>query len=182
MAGGTPGSSAPDSAAAAPAHHDTHHLEEEFGALGGTSVRFHERSDSEASSVQARRARAKAGAGDGRFGRARWARLKDLLWHRRWLRQYFSEEGVLVREHHRRPSNEELFLDLILVAALASLSHELRHNFDGWSSVENFILLFGALYSSWRTIMSLWNSFGTRGVGAVVSFEGCSLVGLAQGC
>lgn len=157
---------APAAAAAAHADHAekaTAALEEEFGALDGV-VRFHDRSDSEDSEVQARHAHDKAGGGrGGRFSRAQWLRLGDLLWHRRWLRQYFSEEGVLVREHHRRPSMEELFLDLIIVAALASLSHELRHSFDGWPSVEEFILLFGALYSSWRTVIYMWNAFGSKG-------------------
>jgi low temperature requirement protein LtrA len=98
------------------------------------------------------------------FSRSQWARLRRRLWHRRWLRQYFRGEGVLVREEGlRKIGNEELFLDLIIVANIAAIGHELRHTFGGWQEIEHFVLLFGAVYNSWRVILYLFNMFGTQG-------------------
>jgi hypothetical protein len=160
---GNGGTSAPASDAAPS---PVHELDKEFGAITGTEVRFHERvasSDSEAEVMAVGKETGQPA--NQRFSKAQWRRLRNHIWHPRWLRQYFPEQGVLVREKDaRKPSNEELYLDLILVAAIASLSHQLRHDFHGWSSVENFMLLFAALYSSWRTLMFLWNAFGTKGV------------------
>jgi low temperature requirement protein LtrA len=58
-------------------------------------------------------------------------------------------------------AEQELFGDLIVVAAIASLAHQLRYHYDGWPSIEAFTLLFAALHTSWRTVVSLFNSFGT---------------------
>lgn len=148
--------------------HDPHHVEEEFGAISNTTVQFHEGPVSSAGGSE---------CGDEASGKPcsprqshtrvnarQLRRLRRKLFAKRWLRQYFPQQGVLMRENVRKERKEEdLYLDLIVVAAVASLSHELRHHFDGWPSVENFILLFAALYSSWRSLMFLWNGFGTKG-------------------
>lgn len=142
----------------------TAHVDAEFGAISET-VRFHERHDSADSGVQAAAAAAATGSdAHSRFSRAQWARLRDSLWHRRWLRQYFPEEGVLIRERVREGHVEELYLDLIVVASIAALAHDLRHGYDGITSVQDFGLLFSALYSSWRTLTLLWNAYGIKGV------------------
>lgn len=138
------------------------HIEEEFGKLKNTEVQFHSGPASSADgSVDAETAAACATAvAEGRaptvcarhdrVNARQLRRLRRKLFAPRWLRQYFPQEGVLRREAVRKERKEEdLYLDLIVVAAIAALSHELRHHFfeDGWASVENFILLFGALYS-----------------------------------
>ena len=80
----------------------------------------------------------------------------------RWLRQYFID-GQLVREvRPRKVKEEELFLDLILVANVAVLGHELRVSDVKWVDVEKFILLFGVIWSSWKNFAFLWNLFSSH--------------------
>eukprot|EP00172_Hildenbrandia_rubra_P000567 Plantae.Rhodophyta-Hildenbrandia_rubra.ctg13016.p1 GENE.Plantae.Rhodophyta-Hildenbrandia_rubra.ctg13016~~Plantae.Rhodophyta-Hildenbrandia_rubra.ctg13016.p1 ORF type:complete len:753 (+),score=123.31 Plantae.Rhodophyta-Hildenbrandia_rubra.ctg13016:4625-6883(+) len=88
--------------------------------------------------------------------------LTKRLMRPRWLRQYFLD-GQLVRElKPRKVMPEELFLDLIIVANVAVLGHELRESNLGWEDVEKFILLFGVIWSSWRNFAFLWNLFSSH--------------------
>lgn len=143
-------------------------LEEEFG-VARDDVQYHDRRRSDESDQPCA---VKLDADDGTPGAcqasprspAQWRRLRKRLWHRRWLRQYFSAPNVLVREREkRRIHNEELYLDLVIVANIAALGHELRETFGGWDAVEKFILLFGPVSASWRTLIILWNLYGTLG-------------------
>lgn len=142
-------------------------LEEEFG-VARDDVQYHDRRNSDGSMNEP--CALKNDNGDpvictgGPRSAVQWRRLRNRLWHRRWLRQYFSAPKVLVRERQKRQiHNEELYLDLIIVANIAALGHELRETFGGWAAVEKFILLFGAVSASWRTLVLLWNLYGTLG-------------------
>jgi hypothetical protein len=184
-------------------------VDAEFGAISGAVVEHHDRVDSSdlsdnpeicgiaAAALAAAappgsggpRPLAPPGAGDHYCSkkaqrRRQWRRLQRRLWHPRWLRQYFREEGVLVREPGlRKIGNEELYLDLIIVANIAALGQDLKKYFKGWHEVETFMLLFGAVYTSWRNVLFLWNMFGTKGdlldkVGVYCAHAAMSGIGL----
>eukprot|EP00177_Eucheuma_denticulatum_P008666 GFKZ01015760.1.p1 GENE.GFKZ01015760.1~~GFKZ01015760.1.p1 ORF type:complete len:625 (-),score=65.08 GFKZ01015760.1:570-2444(-) len=114
----------------------------------------------------------------------RWSRLRGRLFRRRHLMQYFYN-GILYRTNGlRKVTTEELFLDLVIVAAVAALGHELRETEISWSPIEKFILLFNAVYASWRHIVVLWNLYGVHQdipekMGIYVSF--LALTGVALG-
>jgi hypothetical protein len=160
------GSSGTATASSPPVLHQA--VDAEFGAITGAVVEHHDRVDSDDTSdlpdCSAPAATPCAGSPDRVLHARQWQRLRRRLWHRRWLRQYFREEGVLVREPGlRKIGNEELYLDLIIVANIAALGQDLKNSFKGWHEVETFLLLFGAVYTSWRNIAFLWNMFGTKG-------------------
>ncbi len=54
-------------------------------------------------------------------------------------------------------------MDLIIVANIAAIGHELRESFNGWYEFEKFFLLFGAVYSSWRGLVFYWNLWSSTG-------------------
>lgn len=92
----------------------------------------------------------------------RWRRLWQRLFHERHLMQYFYQSTLYRTVGIRKVSTEELFFDLVIVAAIAALGHELRASEITWSSVEKFILLFSAVYNSWRHVVILWNLWGIQ--------------------
>lgn len=90
----------------------------------------------------------------------RLRRLRRKCFHERHIHQYWQGETLFRTEGSRKVGSDELFLDLVIVGGVAALGHELRETFGGWDQVEKFILLFGALYSSWRAVVFLWNLWG----------------------
>lgn len=90
----------------------------------------------------------------------RISRLRRKCFHERHIHQYWQGETLYRTEGSRKIGPDELFLDLVIVGAIAAFGHELREYFDGWPSVEKFILLFAAIYSSWRGVVFLWNLWG----------------------
>lgn len=92
----------------------------------------------------------------------RWKRLRSNLFHERHLMQFFYNETLYRSRESRKVCREELFLDLVIVAAIAALGHELRAVPISWPAVEKFILLFFALYSAWRHVVALWNNWGVK--------------------
>lgn len=92
----------------------------------------------------------------------RFGRLRDRLFAERHLMQYFYNDTLYRTEGNRKIGPDELFLDLVIVGGIAALGHELRETFSGWLDIEKFILLFCALYTSWRTVIMLWNLFDLR--------------------
>lgn len=94
--------------------------------------------------------------------RDRWHRLGNHLFRKRHLMQYFYSQTLFRTPDHRKVSREELFLDLVIVAATATLGHELRVSRIVWPTVEKFILLFYAVYSAWMQVVFLWNLWGVK--------------------
>lgn len=92
----------------------------------------------------------------------RFRRLRGRLFAERHLMQYFYNETLYRSEGNRKVGPDELFLDLVIVGGIAALGHELRETFSNWRDVEKFILLFAALYMSWRTVIMLWNLWDLR--------------------
>lgn len=92
--------------------------------------------------------------------RNRMSRLRRRCFHERHLHQYWHNETLYRTEANRSITPDELFLDLVIVGGIAVLGHELRENFKGWREIESFLLLFGALYTSWRNLVLLWNIWG----------------------
>lgn len=90
----------------------------------------------------------------------RWGRLYRRCYRPRHLMQYFYNETLYRTIQTRKVTTEELFLDLVIVAAIAALGHELRESGITWASVEKFMLLFSAVISSWRQAVLLWNFWG----------------------
>jgi len=84
-------------------------------------------------------------------------RLRKRLFRPRKLQQYFRGTTLYRTPENRKITNDELFLDLIIVAAVAAIGHELRETFQGWYEMEKFLLLFGAVYSVWRGLALYWN-------------------------
>lgn len=76
--------------------------------------------------------------------------------------QYFDSDVLYRSAESRKVGPDELFLDLVIVGGVAALGHELRESFKGWPDIEKFFLLFTALYSSWRSIVLLWNLFDVK--------------------
>ena len=70
---------------------------------------------------------------------------------RPYLRQYW-EDGVLMREkEERKTSWSELFLDLVFVAAVATLGHQLIDDFEPWK-LHRYIVLFIPVRQIWSDI------------------------------
>lgn len=90
-------------------------------------------------------------------------RLRRRLVRKRQLQQHFVGDTLYRTAGMRTVSQDELFLDLIIVAAVAGIGHELRETFTGWPELEKFLLLFGAVYSSWRALVIYWNLWGVSG-------------------
>lgn len=92
----------------------------------------------------------------------RMSRLRRRCFHERHLHQYWHNETLYRTAANRSITPDELFLDLVIVGGIATLGHELRISFHeyGWQKIEPFFLLFGALYSSWRNLVILWNIWG----------------------
>ena len=116
--------------------------------------------------------------------RLRCRRLGNRLFKPRHLMQYFFNDTLFRTRETRKVCSEELFLDLVIVASVASLGHELRAAPISWPTVEKFILLFAAVYSSWREAVFVWNLWGIHAdliekAGIYITFV--SLVGIALG-
>lgn len=114
----------------------------------------------------------------------RWRRLVRRCYRPRHLMQYFYNETLYRTVGLRKVTTEELFLDLVIVAAIAALGHELRESPITWRTVEKFLLLFAAVYSSWRQVVLLWNLWGisqdlVEKAGIYVTFM--ALTGIALG-
>lgn len=92
----------------------------------------------------------------------RWRRLWHRLFRERHLMQYFYNDTLYRTVGIRKVSKEELFLDLVIVAAIAAIGHELRESEITWSAIEKFWLLFTAVYSSWSQTVLLWNLWGIQ--------------------
>lgn len=84
------------------------------------------------------------------------------LFRRRSLQQFFYNDVLFRHKQSRTVSREELFLDLVLVAAIATLGHHLREEPLSWKLVENFVLMFAVIYGAWRHIVLLWNYWGVN--------------------
>ena len=84
-------------------------------------------------------------------------RLRKRLFQERQLQQHFEGNVLFRTMSSRTVTQDELFLDLIIVANIAAIGHELRESFQGWKEFEKFFLLFGAVYSVWRGLVSFWN-------------------------
>ncbi|CDF34786.1 unnamed protein product [Chondrus crispus] len=89
-------------------------------------------------------------------------RVWNRLFHDRHLMQYFYQGTLYRTVGKRKVGTEELFFDLVIVAAVAALGHELRISEITWQSTEKFILLFSAVYNSWRQSVLLWNLWGIQ--------------------
>lgn len=89
-------------------------------------------------------------------------RLKRRLFKPRRLKQYFRGQELYRTEKPRPIQTDELFLDLIIVANIAAIGHELRETFKGWFEIEKFFLLFSAILSVWRAVLLYWNLFGSE--------------------
>lgn len=90
----------------------------------------------------------------------RFFRLRRRLFHERHIHQYWQGETLFRTAGNRSIGPDELFLDLVIVGGIAALGHELRETFSGWRDVEKFLVLFGALIVSWRSVVFLWNLWG----------------------
>ncbi|CAN8063169.1 unnamed protein product [Agarophyton chilense] len=84
------------------------------------------------------------------------------LFDDRHIQQYFHGETLYRSPRNRTVGPDELFFDLVLVGGTAALGHELRETFSSWKDVEKFFLLFGAIYSSWRVVIMLWNFWAIK--------------------
>lgn len=91
----------------------------------------------------------------------RFRHFRRSLFRKRKLMQYFYNDVLFRSKERRQLSREELFLDLVLVAAIAALGHQLRVSIT-WSSLQTFVLLFAAIYSAWREIVLLWNLWALK--------------------
>eukprot|EP00177_Eucheuma_denticulatum_P001544 GFKZ01002762.1.p1 GENE.GFKZ01002762.1~~GFKZ01002762.1.p1 ORF type:complete len:626 (-),score=72.62 GFKZ01002762.1:40-1917(-) len=92
----------------------------------------------------------------------KWSKLRSRLLMKRHLMQYFYDDILYRTRGIRKVTTEELFLDLIIVAVVAALGHELRESAISWEALEKFMLLFSAVYISWRGIVILWNLWGVQ--------------------
>ena len=95
--------------------------------------------------------------------RQRFHKTAKRMFQHRYLMQYFDKDTLYKTKASRSVRSDELFLDLVIVGGLAALGHELRENFEEWKDIEKFILLFYALYSSWRSVVFLWNLWDVKG-------------------
>eukprot|EP00189_Rhodosorus_marinus_P013417 CAMPEP_0184737844 /NCGR_PEP_ID=MMETSP0315-20130426/612_1 /TAXON_ID=101924 /ORGANISM="Rhodosorus marinus, Strain UTEX LB 2760" /LENGTH=589 /DNA_ID=CAMNT_0027205269 /DNA_START=168 /DNA_END=1937 /DNA_ORIENTATION=- len=82
-----------------------------------------------------------------------------IVCRRRHLAQFFCRDVLYREKKKRKVADDELFMDLILVACFAEFGHELRDTFDGWPSVEKFFLLFQVVWMVWRTVAYILNLF-----------------------
>lgn len=140
-----------------PHGHKAHHLEE-FGDVDKlVHIEHHETTDQH-DDVPA----PPISRNDKLAWKGRTLRLKRRLFAKRHLMQYFHDEVLYRTEGNRKVGADELFLDLVIVGSIAALGHELRETFKGWEDIEKFFLLFTAMYSSWRTVVLLWNLFDLR--------------------
>eukprot|EP00189_Rhodosorus_marinus_P003134 CAMPEP_0113956562 /NCGR_PEP_ID=MMETSP0011_2-20120614/2146_1 /TAXON_ID=101924 /ORGANISM="Rhodosorus marinus" /LENGTH=455 /DNA_ID=CAMNT_0000966753 /DNA_START=51 /DNA_END=1415 /DNA_ORIENTATION=- /assembly_acc=CAM_ASM_000156 len=82
-----------------------------------------------------------------------------IICRRRHLAQFFCRDVLYREKKKRKVADDELFMDLILVACFAEFGHELRDSFDGWPSIEKFFLLFQVVWLVWRTVAFILNLF-----------------------
>ncbi|KAJ8906537.1 hypothetical protein NDN08_003030 [Rhodosorus marinus] len=82
-----------------------------------------------------------------------------ILCRRRHLAQFFCRDVLYREKKKRKVADDELFMDLILVACFAEFGHELRDTFNGWPSIEKFFLLFQVVWMVWRTVAFILNLF-----------------------
>jgi len=128
------------------AHHET---EEEFGAVSGAKVEVHDFDSDE--DIFGRFSEGDSVSGLGFL-------VRRLIRPRR-LRQYFVGDVMHRERRTRKVGFDELFLDLIVVANIAVLGHELRETFTGWNELEKFFLLFQVVWVIWRDNLMFWNMF-----------------------
>lgn len=149
--------SASASGSAGTGHHQPHHITE-FGEVDNLvhieQDHKHEDDTLPAPHVSRR---------DSISRKERLNRLRYRLFTSRHIHQYWHGETLYRSSENRVVTPEELFLDLVIVGAIAALGHELRETFLGWKDVEKFFLLFGAVYNSWRSIVFVWNLWGVHG-------------------
>lgn len=144
-----------------PSHndHSAHHLHE-FGEIDNV---VHIRQPSDASTLDSTAPVAPVSNTTTRHAmRHRINRLMKHLFRERHLKQYMYNGTLFRSPDLRKVSREELFLDLVIVAATAALGHELRSDVVGWAAVEKFILLFFAIYIAWVQVVFLWNLWGVK--------------------
>ena len=115
----------------------------------------------------------------------RLIRLKNKCFHERNIHQYWQGDTLYRSAASRSIGSEELFLDLVMVGGIAAIGHELRETFQGWREVETVLLLFSALYSSWRQVVLLWNIWGvcwdtTDKIGIYIVFTCVSYIALGD--
>lgn len=102
-------------------------------------------------------------AHDESFAESRYTRLRKRVVRPRHIQQHIIGDTLYRTAGRRSVSKDELFLDLIIVACIAAIGHELRDSFAGWEELEKFLLLFGAVYSSWHAQVLYWNMWGVTG-------------------
>lgn len=85
------------------------------------------------------------------------------LFRRRSLMQYFHGKKLYRAAKSRKIGANEIFFDLVIVGNVGGLGHHLRAHFESWRDIEQFIILFAAVYSSWRAQIFFWNLFDLRG-------------------
>ncbi|PXF41093.1 hypothetical protein BWQ96_09197 [Gracilariopsis chorda] len=146
--------SKPNDSAQSAHHHQAHHIEE-FGQVHNVQ---HRDADSQHSDAAPPPLRSRDALTRRNLGR----KVLAALFERRHLQQYYASEVLYRTAQRRTVAPDELFLDLVLVGGIAALGHELRENFHSWKDVEKFFLLFAAIYSSWRTVILLWNLWGIK--------------------
>lgn len=110
-------------------------------------------------------------------------RLSQKCFQPRHIHQYWCHETLYRTHGSRSIGSDELFLDLVIVGGLAAIGHELRANYTGWSAVEKFLLLFGAIHNSWKNVVFLWNVWGvnsdlTDKIGIYIIFTSLSFIAL----
>eukprot|EP00171_Calliarthron_tuberculosum_P011153 IDg11153t1 len=127
-------------------HHSAHHIEE-FGYV----AKLVHLEDSDKASITTP------------SGTHKTRRLWSVLFSKRHLQQHFAGDTLYRTITSRRIVQDELLLDLIIVGNIAAIGHDLRENFSGWREFETFVLLFGAVFSSWRALVTYWNLWGVSG-------------------
>lgn len=93
--------------------------------------------------------------------RGRFQRFRYSLFKRRQLMQYFYRNVLFRGRNKRHLSREELFLDLVLVASIASLGHHLRDDVS-WLNIQICLLLYMAIHSAFRQLIFTWNLWGAK--------------------
>eukprot|EP00186_Timspurckia_oligopyrenoides_P000766 CAMPEP_0182443034 /NCGR_PEP_ID=MMETSP1172-20130603/1878_1 /TAXON_ID=708627 /ORGANISM="Timspurckia oligopyrenoides, Strain CCMP3278" /LENGTH=576 /DNA_ID=CAMNT_0024638183 /DNA_START=120 /DNA_END=1850 /DNA_ORIENTATION=- len=81
---------------------------------------------------------------------------------KRFLRQFYDGTKLIREAGERKVGHDELFLDLVVVAAIATLSHEIRAEETALGFLK-FVLLFGVIWNLWRDCGVYWNVWGSYG-------------------
>ena len=72
---------------------------------------------------------------------------------------------------------------IVIMPLVAAIGHELRGSFEGWAEVEKFLLLFGAIMVSLRSLIYFWNLWGSYGdvfdkVGVYITYTALTGIGI----